>query len=407
MNRLEMAEQIAQRVPLLAKRNKEERKSAEKLRIGFVADYPISRICALTLDEYVIGKGSDSRSFCYRLEREMDSLGRILGATAFKFGVYFGRTKSDPLEQYRFRSHWGSNLEESFSSVKDAIADLLRAAAKGDAPAIAKNPLSPMVKGKLLFVYNPEKFAPIYSTEHLKHFIAELDLSGSFDCGADMQRALMDYRATWPDLQAQPVPLYMRLLYDLFGYPPDNESRTATPASVPLLDEAVKGAKLIQQMPAPSGKSNLRAQSIGKTDYEVHQKQLKRIGDRGEAIVFALEKQRLLQAGKPNLAKRVKHLAQETDGAGYDILSFDADGTARQIEVKATSASNLDRGFYISSNELEKSAAVPNYYIYLVFSALGKKPRVLPMRHPVLKGSGFVLSPVAYLVTLGNRGVKK
>ncbi len=289
MNRLEMAEQVAQRVPLLAKRDKEEWKSVEKLRIGFVADYPISRICVLTLDEYVIGKGSDSRSFCYRLEREMDSLGRILGATAFKFGVYFGRTKSDPLEQYRFRSHWGSNLEESFSSVKDAIADLLRAAAKGDAPAIAKNPLSPMVKGKLLFVYNPEKFAPIYSTEHLKHFIAELDLSGSFDCGADMQRALMDYRATWPDLQAQPVPLYMRLLYDLFGYPPDNESRTATPASVPLLDEAVKGAKLIQQMPAPSGKSNLRAQSIGKTDYEVHQKQLKRIGDRGEAIVFALK----------------------------------------------------------------------------------------------------------------------
>jgi hypothetical protein len=82
-------------------------------------------------------------------------------------------------------------------------------------------------------------------------------------------------------------------------------------------------------------------------------------------------------------------------------------GTARQIEVKATSASNLDRGFYISSNELEKSAAVSNYYIYLVFSALGKKPRVLPMRHPVLKGRGFVLSPVAYLVTLCKRGVKK
>jgi hypothetical protein len=70
-----------------------------------------------------------------------------------------------------------------------------------------------MFKGKLLFVYNPEEFAPIYSREHLEHFIAELDLSGPFNCGADMQPTLMKYRATWPQQQVQPAALYMRLLY--------------------------------------------------------------------------------------------------------------------------------------------------------------------------------------------------
>lgn len=93
MNRLDMSQEIAKRVPLLSKRDKDEWKNAEKIRREFVFDYPVSQIRSMTLDEYVIGKGRNNRSFCYRLEREMDSLGRILGATASKFGIYYGRTK--------------------------------------------------------------------------------------------------------------------------------------------------------------------------------------------------------------------------------------------------------------------------------------------------------------------------
>ena len=199
MNRLEMAEEIANHVPVLAEYDKDKWKTSENKRTEFVADYPINRILSLKIDEYVIGKGPTNRSFCYRIEREMDTLGRILGSTAFKFGVYFGRTKSDSTEEYRCRPHWGATPDEAFPAVKRAIADLLEAAA-GDSAAIAENPLSPMLKGKLLFLYHPNQYAPIYSEEHLEHFISELDLAGSFNGGPDMQRALMDYRATWPEL---------------------------------------------------------------------------------------------------------------------------------------------------------------------------------------------------------------
>src|SRR5712691_4332866 len=211
MNRLAMGEEIAVRVPTLAKGYKEEWKHLESLRRGFVADYPIRKIPTLMLDEYVIGKGGDNRSFCYRLEREMDALGRILGATSFKFGVYYGRTKRDPSERYRFASHWGSSLEEAFTSVKRAIVDLLQAVKKGESQAIDSTRLSRMFKGKLLFLYYPEEFAPIYSRDHLEHFVAALDLSEPLNSGAEMQRALMDYRTTWPQLQRQPAALYMRL----------------------------------------------------------------------------------------------------------------------------------------------------------------------------------------------------
>jgi hypothetical protein len=265
--------------------------------------------------------------------------------------------------------------------------------------AIVENRLSPMFKGKLLFIYNPEKYAPIYSERHLKFFVAHLDLNGSFHCGADMQRALMDYRATWPGLLDQPAALYMRFLYDVFGHPPDDDSSDdGAPASLPLLDDAVKGSQFITEMPPFSSEKKGGSGGHGKTDFEKRAKRLRRVGDRGEAIVLALEKQRLIQAERTDLAGRVKQISQEEDGAGFDILSYEEDGTERQIEVKATSAANLADGFYISSNELEKSAILQNYHIYLVFSAMSETPKIFQMKHPALKSDAFVLVPMIYNV---------
>jgi hypothetical protein len=320
-------------------------------------------------------------------------------------GVYYGKTKNDASEQYRFRPHWGSNLEEVFSSVKQAIVNLLQAAEQGDSHTIAKNPLSTMFKGKILYLYKPDQFAPVYSKEHLEYFIAKLNLSGSLRCGADMQRALMEYRATWPDLLAQLPPLYMRLLYHLFGYPANNDSPNTITSSEPMLDKAVEGAEFIARMPPLSVKAKGESENYKKTNFEDRQKHLKRIGDRGEAIVVALEKKRLFLAGKPDLADNIKQISQENDSAGYDILSFDADGTERPIEVKATNSKNLDRGFFVSSNELDKALTLANYHIYFVFSAMSKHPRVLTQKQPSLNDGDFTMRPVTYHVTLSRNDV--
>ncbi len=116
MNRLEMAELIDQQVPILAEQNRKEWKHMEKLRRKFVSDFTIKKIQKLSLDEYVVGKGSN-RSFCYRIERELDSLGRIIGTPAIKFGIYYGKSEN----RYLYAKRWGNNVEESFASVKQAI----------------------------------------------------------------------------------------------------------------------------------------------------------------------------------------------------------------------------------------------------------------------------------------------
>jgi len=403
MKRQDMQEQIELYVPILAEEQKERWKNAEKLRLDFVRDYPPAKIQAMQLDDFVIGKGSDNVSFCYRLEREMDDLGRILGANAFKFGVYYGKIKSDSTMQYRFSKKWGSSVEESFSAVKNEILALLQSAHLKDIDALNQNRLSPMFKGKLLFIYFPEEYAPIYSPDHLYEFVSELDLHANPGKGVEMQRTLMEFRSSYQMFTEQSPLVFMHFLYQVFPQVKLPTMPAKESPALPLLDEAIAGAEYIEQMPPNSVPPEIIPPTSSKIDYIEQQKQRKRIGNRGEAIVLSMEEKRLQDAGRPDLVKNIRHISDKNDRDGYDILSFEIDGSPRHIEVKATSAGNLDRGFYISANELEKAKALENYYIYFVFSAISKNPKILPIKEPDLKGAYYNIEPVSYHVTINSQ----
>ena len=389
MNRLEMQEIIKERVPYLIEQRQNEWKEYEKQRQEFVRDYPIERIMKLTLDEYVIGKGSDNRSFCYRIERELDQLGRILGATANKFGLYYGKTNSDSTLKYRFATRWGFRIEDVFSNVKNEIYELLKN--KDDIDTLKKNKLSPMFKGKILFLYHPNKFLSVYSHNHLSHFVAHLNMVTHTENELDLQKALMDYRASWSELLNESPFLFGALLYDQFGHPPKKTSQ-----QIPLLSTAVAGASVCDTpTAAPPSRQN--------PDYEELQRNRKIIGDRGEKLVFELERNRLKDAGRNDLADKVLHIADTDDSKGFDILSFDPDGKERQIEVKSTSMDSFYKGFFLSANELEKSKSLNNYYLYLVSSTMSDKPVINPIPKPAYsEPEEFTLSPVLYNVRLNN-----
>lgn len=159
----------------------------------------------------------------------------------------------------------------------------------------------------------------------------------------------------------------------------------------------------IEKMGAPAGQRADSPRESQRDDFVEQQKQRKRIGNRGEAIVLSMEHKRLQDAGRPDLAEKIQHTSDKSDGDGYDILSFEIDDSSRHIEVKATSAGNLERGFYISANELEKAKALDNYYIYFVFSAMTKNPKILPIKEPDLHGVDYNMEPVSYHVTLNSQ----
>jgi hypothetical protein len=76
------------------------------------------------------------------------------------------------------------------------------------------------------------------------------------------------------------------------------------------------------------------------------------LGRAGESLVLHHEREMLRRQGRPDLAQRVRHVAElEGDGAGYDILSFTENGTVKYIEVKTTRGS-AETAFFLSANEL-------------------------------------------------------
>lgn len=94
----------------------------------------------------------------------------------------------------------------------------------------------------------------------------------------------------------------------------------------------------------------------------------KRLGDKGEQWVLSYERDRLIDAGKEKLASKIRHIASEKgDGAGFDIESFNEDGSIKFIEVKTTKG-KFAQPFYITRSELEKSRQEKqSYSLYRVY----------------------------------------
>jgi hypothetical protein len=108
--------------------------------------------------------------------------------------------------------------------------------------------------------------------------------------------------------------------------------------------------------------------------------QRKVIGDAGEALSLAYERQRLTDEGFPELAIGVQWLSRESDAYGFDILSFSgrAGGNPedrRAIEVKSTS---LPRGrafhFYLSAHEWETAAELGDRYVIHIWTGVDPGP---------------------------------
>lgn len=76
------------------------------------------------------------------------------------------------------------------------------------------------------------------------------------------------------------------------------------------------------------------------------------LGRAGEERVLAHEHASLTNAGRNDLARKIRWVSQEDgDGAGYDIASFSADGRTRLIEVKTTNGWERTP-FHVTRNEL-------------------------------------------------------
>lgn len=105
-----------------------------------------------------------------------------------------------------------------------------------------------------------------------------------------------------------------------------------------------------------------------KIDFAARDEVNRKLGRAGEQWVIDFEHQRLVDAQMADLFGQLDWVSDRLgDGAGYDILSFDAPNEPRYIEVKTTNGTH-GSSFIISRNELDFSKEVGEAFcLYRVF----------------------------------------
>ncbi|MFL1405873.1 DUF3883 domain-containing protein [Marinobacter sp. M1N3S26] len=132
-----------------------------------------------------------------------------------------------------------------------------------------------------------------------------------------------------------------------------------------------------------------------KRDYVAREARNTALGNAGELLVMHYEEFRLRQAGKTTLAERIEHVSTtQGDGLGYDILSFDASGQERFIEVKTTAFAK-ETPFFASRNEVSLSSEARNqFHLYRLFE-FRRSPKLFTLAGRI--DDYCELDPVSYV----------
>lgn len=121
----------------------------EQLREEFLKEWPLDRILTMSIDDYVIGKGAKSNSFCYSLERGKYKslfLG-IGGGGSSKFGIYW----NEDTQSYKNQANKIipiSELEQRFNKLKRDLYQIIEIGSKLD----FDNPIFDMKKSTNEFI---------------------------------------------------------------------------------------------------------------------------------------------------------------------------------------------------------------------------------------------------------------
>ena len=164
-----------------------------------------------------------------------------------------------------------------------------------------------------------------------------------------------------------------------------------------VLPENIDFSQVLVIPPVPKVAKTTTASGKGgakKIDYQQRAQSNDAIGKLSEDFAVAFERWRLKD--HPDLLKKLRHVSKEDDSLGYDIESFELDGTPRFVEVKGT-LGPMESRFFLSANELACAQSRGEQYVILRVAQLQKGPICCEIRHPF--DGKLELIPTEYSVT--------
>ena len=184
---------------------------------------------------------------------------------------------------------------------------------------------------------------------------------------ANFQNALVDGVLRW--LDAHPDWLA----------PSSRPSRTV-PLNAPLLQFGPPPTQ--RNEPSPVDPEFIAAMGQ-KFDVAERDARNRALGKAGEELVLHSERQALQFAGREDLADRVRWTsAQDGDGYGFDIASFEPDGRERLIEVKTTKGWE-PTPYQISRKELAVADARSDEWHLIRVWSFARVPHAYMLRPPL------------------------
>ncbi|UBH13519.1 DUF3883 domain-containing protein [Macrococcus armenti] len=376
---------------------KELNKEVADILNAFYTLFPRESIKHLTIEQYALGLPTTKESYSYWLDfKTRYNVGSISGGSSLKFGLYYSKDIAQVIVASKYQK---SSDEASMSYIAALLDEVLKYAEHDDIESIDNSIISPTLKFKTLFMYYPDKFMPIFAENHYDYLLKRLGIfKASIKGIARKQMHLIEYKDRVPELKNLSNYEYAHYLYYLFGVPSYKKGEMRLDALGILDNEVISDKKrvitVIEGTPSSRIPREISRRSPYKRNYIKDTIVNLKTGFSGEQLVMDYEVKRLK---KSVYAERIEHVSLTDDSLGYDILSFEEDGTYRYIEVKTTKTQiTSDGNFYISANEL-KCAQNKNYWIYYVVDVESDNPKLYLMKNP-FKDKQIHLEPISYKV---------
>jgi 5-methylcytosine-specific restriction protein B len=147
-----------------------------------LCDFPRAEWATLPLERYALGVADYKNTFCYRMEYGTPALGSIAGGSARKHIIYYRREHRDWYHDPAF-----SDENEAWRHLRQGFLDAFDAVESGQLADVDNiEALRPGValSAKTLYTYFPERLLPIYSRDHVRHFISLLSGEDASKLGA-------------------------------------------------------------------------------------------------------------------------------------------------------------------------------------------------------------------------------
>lgn len=150
----------------------------------FLNAWPLSRVRNMSLEEYT--KTGDRNTFTYWMEARLEELGSIWGGSAFKFGIFARKDKTEKKsesglsydDEYGWYSKYGNTSQEAFETVRSLVVEVIESAQRGNLDNIDKIDLGEAYKWKIAFHYQDRdrsSILNIFKREPIAYFLKDAE----------------------------------------------------------------------------------------------------------------------------------------------------------------------------------------------------------------------------------------